>query len=72
MTLRHFFTPWGPTGSGSTIEHSEFVAEYSYIHTTSSPQYPQSNGEAKRAMQTIKQFSGSPQGFNGSSLYFFV
>ncbi|KAJ8355031.1 hypothetical protein SKAU_G00225980 [Synaphobranchus kaupii] len=42
----------GPQFSGSHFK--AFAAEYGFVHITSSPKFPQSNGEAERAVQTVK------------------
>ena len=42
----------GPQYSATVCK--EFATQYSFTHTTSSPQFPQANGAAERAVRTIK------------------
>ena len=38
----------------SSYELKKFAAEWDFVHTTSSPRYLQSNGQAERCVQTVK------------------
>ncbi|KAJ8266788.1 hypothetical protein GJAV_G00134700 [Gymnothorax javanicus] len=48
-----FVTDNGPQFSGSHFQ--TFAADYGFKHVTSSPRFPQSNGEAECAVQTVKR-----------------
>lgn len=57
MFARHgipetFVSDNGPQFSGAVMK--AFASDYGFVHVTSSPKFPQSNGEAERAVQTIK------------------
>ena len=50
--LQYVVSDNGPQYSSEIF--SKFAKAYGFIHITSSPKYPQSNGEVKRAVRTIK------------------
>lgn len=45
----------------SSLEYKKFANEYGFLHTTSSPKFPQSNGEAERAVRTVKNLLNKSQ-----------
>ena len=44
----------------SSKEFKDFTVAWGIAHVTSSPKFSQSNGEAKRAVQTVKQMLDQP------------
>ena len=51
--IQHCITDNGPQFSAKLF--TDFAKSYGFFHKTSSPRFPQSNGEAERAVQTIKR-----------------
>jgi transposase InsO family protein len=47
------FTDNGPQFFSTSFAH--FAEEWSFVHTTSSPHYPQSNDLAEKSVQTVKR-----------------
>ena len=42
-------------------EMTEFAEQYGFSHVTTSPYHPQANGQAERAVKTVKKlFENSP------------
>lgn len=39
----------------SSLEFAQFAAQYGFVHCTSNPHFPQSNGLAERSVQTVKK-----------------
>ena len=52
---RHGIPEIVPSDNGPPQEFSTFAKLYGFRHTTSSPRYPQSNGQAERTVKTVKQ-----------------
>ena len=54
----------------ASTEFRNFAADFSFMHTTNSAHYPESNGEAERAVQTVKNLlKKSKDPYNALLLY---
>ena len=54
MFTRHGIPDQLVSDNGPPFSSNAFAAEYAFTHITTSPRYPQANGEVERAVQTVK------------------
>lgn len=54
----------------SSEQFKQFAKEYQFRHITGSPRYPQANGEAERAVRTIKDLWKKDNDFNRALLVY--
>ena len=55
-SMKAIFSRHGvPSEVFSSASFARFAEEWSFVHTTSSPHYPQSNGLAEKSVQTVKR-----------------
>ena len=60
----HYVRDYGPQFDSQ--EMKVFAAKYNFMHTTSSPHYPQPNGLAERTVKTVKKaFEGFTRSIPG-------
>lgn len=54
LVVIDFFLCYIEVANLTTTDFTDYARKYDFIHLTSSPLYPQSNGEAARAVRTVK------------------